>query len=268
MSECIDGTHYHLTGPENAPVVALVHGVGINYRIWQHYQPILSARYRVLSYDLYGHGDSSLPAEPLSLRVFARQLAGLLDALGIERCAVVGFSMGGMINRRFAMDYPQRARALVVMNSPHERSPQAQKRVEERAARTADGGPEATMQASLERWFTPGFLHSGGETVEQVRAWVLANEPLAYARSRQVLAAGVVELIRPEPPLTLPTLVMTCEHDSGSTPAMAHAIAAEIRAAKTVIVPQLQHLGMLEKPSRFITPMAAFLDDVLLSVNE
>ena len=63
---------------------------------------------------------------------------------------------------------------------------------------------------------------------------MLANDTENYSQNRQVLAAGVVELIRPDPPLTAPCLVVTCEHDSGSTPQMSQAIAAEIAGSKTV----------------------------------
>jgi pimeloyl-ACP methyl ester carboxylesterase len=74
-----------------------------------------------------------------------------------------------------------------------------------------------------------------------------------------VLAHGVRELIRPDPPVAAPALVMTCANDSGSTPAMAHAIAAEIAGAETVIIPQLQHLGLMEAPRAFTAPILDFL---------
>ena len=158
-----------------------------------------------------------------------------MDHLEIQRAALVGFSLGGMINRRFAIDHPDRTVALAILNSPHERGAEAQRLVEERARDTSSGGAAATIEASLARWFTPGFLAAEPATVDRVRQGVLANDPAAYVRCRWVLANGVVELIRPDPPITVPALVMTCEHDSGSTPAMSHAIAAEIprRAARS-----------------------------------
>ena len=96
-----------------------------------------------------------------------------------------------------------------------------------------------------------------------MRAIVLANDPANYAAHRQVLAEGVRELIAPDPPITLPTLVMTCEHDSGSTPAMSHAIAAETPGAETLIIPGLQHLGLIEQPGLFSQPVQDFLDRAL-----
>jgi len=86
------------------------------------------------------------------------------------------------------------------------------------------------------------------------------NDTQSYPQSCMVLAAGVTELIRPDPPITSPTLVMTCENDSGSTPAMSHAIAAEIPGAETVIAPRLQHMGLVEEPVLFTEALLRFLD--------
>jgi (E)-2-((N-methylformamido)methylene)succinate hydrolase len=253
------GTSYDLTGPIGAPVLVLVHGLGLTRATWAAFVPAFAAHYRVLSYDLPGHGDSALPQEVPSLMMLSAHLLALLDELQIARATIIGFSLGGMINRRVAMDHPGRVAALVVLNSPHERTPEAQRLVEERAAQTGAGGAAAAIDSTLDRWFTPKFLQDVPDVVAKVRALVLANDPDNYTRHRQVLATGVVELIRPAPPITAPTLVMTCEHDSGSTPGMAHSIASEINGAETVIVPALQHLGLIERPDLFLQPILRFL---------
>ena len=192
-----NGTVYTLTGQEDAPVIALVHGLGLTRATWDAHLPALEQHYRVLNYDLFGHGESALPPVTLSLTVFAEQLRELMDELKIESAAIVGFSLGGMINRRFAMDYPQRVYALGILNSPHERGPEAQTLVEERAAKTDAGGPGATLDATIERWFTKGFRAQRDDVIQHIRGWVLANDPESYTKARWVLAAGVVELIRP-----------------------------------------------------------------------
>lgn len=257
-----NGSVYELSGPADAPVVVLVHGLGLNRHIWADYVARLRQRYRVLSYDLYGHGDSVSPPREASLTLFSEQLLGLLDELGIDGCSIVGFSLGGMINRRFAIDHPDRLRALVILNSPHERDTQAQALVEQRALDSAAGGPGATLDATIERWFTPAFITAHPDYIERVRGWVLANDLDDYAQCRRVLAFGVLELIRPRPPIEHPALVITCENDSGSTPSMSQAIAGEIHRAQVIIVPELQHMGLVENPSFFITAIAEFLESL------
>ena len=257
-----DGTVYDLSGPKSAPVVVLIHGLGLNRHVWRWHEPTLAARYRVLNYDLCGHGESASPTDMPSLALFSRQLENLLDHIDIATCSVVGFSLGGMINRRFALDHPARVTALAILNSPHERSPEQQRLVEDRAAQSSAGGPAATLDATIERWFTPGFREAHPGVIALVRKWVLDNDFASFAQCRQVLARGVIELIRPEPAIRIPTLVMTCENDSGSTPAMSHAIAAEIAGARTIIVPGLQHMGLVERPTLFTVPLLHFLNSV------
>jgi pimeloyl-ACP methyl ester carboxylesterase len=217
-----------------------------------------------LTYDLYGHGESAAPPRTPSVTLFSEQLIGLMDELAIDQCTLVGFSLGGMINRRVAIDHPERVRALAILNSPHDRGDEAQARAERQAMDAAAGGPGATLEAAIERWFTPEFRNNHSDYIDRVRGWVLANDPDIYALCRQVLAFGVVELIRPEPPITHPTLVITCEHDSGSTPAMSQAIASEIDGAGVIIVPNLKHMGLTENPSFFITALSEFLEAVPL----
>lgn len=254
------GTAYDVAGPEDAPALVLIHGLGLTRdSTWGQIAPLLARDFRVLAYDLPGHGDSALPGGHVDLAALGGHLIALMDALRIDRAALLGFSLGGMINRRVAMDHPGRVSALAVLNSPHERGPQAQRLVEERACATAADGPAAKLDETLARWFTPGFRRDHPGRVAQIRDIVLANDPGNYAAHRLVLAEGVTELIRPAPPIAQPTLVMTCEHDSGSTPAMSHAIAGEIAGAETVIVPGLQHLGLIERPDLFAAPLATFL---------
>lgn len=254
------GTAWCEHGDAGAHPIVLVHGLGLTLGTWDDHVAALAAHYRVIRYDLAGHGQSAAPALKPDLTLYAEQLVELLDHLGVARAAVLGFSLGGMINRRLAMDAPNRVVALGIFNSPHERGEAAQALVEQRAVDTAAGGPGATIDATLERWFTPAFRQRGVAWVERVRGWVLANDHQLYAECRWVLANGVVELIRPEPPLVVPTLIMTCEHDSGSTPAMSEAIGQEIPGSSVRIVPGLQHMGLVEDPAAFTGPTRAFLD--------
>lgn len=257
-----EGTEFDLDGPEGAPVAVFVHGLGLDRRgNWDGILPALPEGFRTLAYDLPGHGGSAPLGAPVDLAALGGRLERLLDALDIARATLVGFSLGGMIVRRFAIDHPGRIDGLAILNSPHERDPAQQRVVEERARKGA-GGPASAIEETLERWFTPEFLKGSPAAVARIREIVLACDPESYAAHRIVLAEGVKELIRPEPPIALPALVATCAFDSGSTPEMSEGIAAEMPRAQLEIVPGLRHLGLIESPDQFARMIGGFLERV------
>ncbi len=228
--------------------------------MWQGQRDALAAHYRVITYDLLGHGESPLPPSRPSLTLLSDQLRNLLCDLDLGKVAVAGFSLGGMIARRFAMDHHERLWALAILNSAHRREPAAQAAIEKRIEATRRLGTEATVDAALERWFTDAFRKGHPDAIAKVREWVLANDNPLYPDIYQLLADGVEELIAPKRPIDCPTLVMTAEEDPGNSPAMAHAIAAEIPGAETIILPGLRHMAMMEAPLTFNEKLLSFLD--------
>lgn len=257
-----DGTAFRLAGPEDAPPVVLIHGLGLNQACWQWTVPALQDRYRVLTYDLYGHGESPPPPETPGLQLFSRQLRGLLDQCGFARAAIAGFSLGGMIARRFAQDAPGRTAALIVLHSPHRREPAAQQAILARVEQARREGPGATVEAALERWFTAPFREANPEMMDLVRGWVMANDKAVYHTIYRVLADGIDEIVAPDPPITCPALILTGDEDFGNGPEMTRAIAAEIPGARTVILRGLRHMALAEDPEAVNTPLRAFLDEL------
>ena len=256
-----DGTCFEVReGP--GPAVVLVHGLGLNRHMWQWQRDALAERYTVISYDLFGHGDSPAPPEPPSLTLFSNQLRRLIDEVTVPKAAVAGFSLGGMIARRFAMDHASRLWALAILHSAHQREQAAHDAIQSRVHQARRDGPAATIDAALERWFSQSFHRANPEVMQQVRDWVMANSKDVYPDIYQVLVDGVDELIAPSPAVHCPTLVMTGSEDYGNSAEMTHAIAAEIPGAKTVILPGLRHMAMAENPARFNSELLEFLQHV------
>ena len=264
----LDGTAYTMVRPPHpAPVVVLIHGLGLCQQIWAATMPALSDQYCVISYDLYGHGKSAPYHGVTSLSVYAEQIAKLLTALELNKAALVGFSIGGMINRRFGMDYPERLSAAVILNSPHTRAPQAQLDYEQRASQVRELGSTGTLQASLKRWFTPPFRAAHPEVLASVTQWLTTVDQESYAQTLWVLVTGVKELTRARLPIKVPCLVVTGEHDTGSTPAMSYAIAEQLDNAEVVIFDTLQHLGLLERPDLYNVVVGDFLTKAIQTVK-
>lgn len=262
-----NGTTFEIT-KGMGPAVVLIHGLGLNRQSWQWQVPALARRYRVVTYDLFGHGDACDPPEAPSLALFAAQLAGLLDHLQIQKAAVLGFSLGGMIARRFAMDHQSRLWALGILHSAHCRDGVAQEAVEARAHQARTDGPAATAEAALRRWFSDAYRLRNPEMMDLVRGWILANRSGVYADIYQVLAGGVAELVKPRPAISAPSLVMTGDEDHGNSSEMSSAIAAEIPGSSLVILNGLRHMAMAEAPDVFNAELLSFLDRVAPSANQ
>ena len=257
MTDC--GTFWVQSGPQDAQPVALVHGLGLNHLCWKWLEPDLSSQFRVIRHDLHGHGQSRDTADTPDLRALSDQLARVLDACGVDRAAVVGFSLGGMIARRFAQDHPDRTHALGILHSPHQRTVEAQAAVAARVEQAIAQGPAATIDDALHRWFTDACRTARPDLMAEIRAWVLANDPAIYHRYYRILADGIDEILRPDPPIACPALVLTADQDFGNGPEMSAAIAAEIAGSELVILQGLRHMALAENPAAVNGPLIDFL---------
>lgn len=257
-----NGTTYEITGPEDAPVVALIHGLGLTRAVWQWLLPDLT-RFRVLTYDLIGHGETAPPEGDPTLKDLSDQLATLLDHLQIDKAAIVGFSLGGMIARRFAQDHRDRTTALVVLHSAHKRTEKQQGAILYRVDQARDHGPEATVELALQRWYTEQAQATRPDLMDVTRQWILANKREVYVKLYRILAHGVDEIVAPNPPITVPTLVLTGDEDHGNNVEMSAAIVTEIPRARLVILRGLRHMALAEAPEAVNRPVVDFLTEVL-----
>ena len=101
----------HGDGPQT---LVMVRGLGSNLCAWYEQTPVLARHFRTVVFDNRGAGRSDKPDAPYSMRQMAADTAGLMDALAIDRAALLGISMGGMIAQEFALNYPERLSALIL----------------------------------------------------------------------------------------------------------------------------------------------------------
>lgn len=111
-------THYDVSGPDTGRVAVLVHGFSVPYYIWDSTAVHLAnAGYRVIRYDVYGRGLSDRPDVTFDGALYDRQLAGLLDSLGVtEKVDLMGLSYGGYVTGHFVATHPTRVRTLTLMD--------------------------------------------------------------------------------------------------------------------------------------------------------
>ena len=107
--------HYILDGPEDAPVVVLSNSLGTTLGLWDGQLPALRERFRLLRYDIRGHGGSSTPPGPYGIADLGRDVLSLLDGLGIGRASFCGLSVGGMTGMWLGGAAPERIERLVLV---------------------------------------------------------------------------------------------------------------------------------------------------------
>src|SRR5436309_8424935 len=129
--------------------------------------------------------------------------------------------------------------ALGIVSAVAGRTPEQRAVMVKRADELAQGGATMTVSAAIERWFTPEFRARNPEIIERQIQRVLGNDSVGYAAAYRVFAESDVidDLHR----IGCPTLVMTGEHDTGSTPAMARAMHERIVNSRLAILPRYRH---------------------------
>ncbi len=246
---------YDLTGPAAAPVVAFSNSLGTTLEMWDAQVRALASRYRCLRYDTRGHGRSPAAHGPLTIDVLADDLAGLLDAVGIEAVHVVGLSLGGMTAQAFGVRYPQRTESLVLMaTSAHLPPPETW---DQRVQLVLADGMAAVVDTVVARWFTADTLALSPETVQLVRDGFLRIDPRGYAAC--CLAVRDMDLRAQIGAIEAPTLVVAGEDDPVTPLEMAEDIVSRIPGAELTVVPEAAHLLAVEQPDAVNELLAAFL---------
>ena len=261
MSFRAGATAYETHGA--GPPVVLIHGLGLNRKMWQWQLDALTPDFTVVCYDLLGHGDSEKPRGPYTMRSMVDQISELMDALEFERAALVGFSLGGLIARAFALALPDRTTAIVILNSAHARTPEQRESVMTRVHQAELYGPASTVDDALTRWFSKGFAAANPGLLDQVRRWVVANDPVVYPSVYRLLAQGDIGLEKAIAKITCPALVVTGEEDHGNSPQMAREMSALIPDARCAILPGLRHMALVEDPAAVNSLLVPFLNDSL-----
>ncbi|MEV0928577.1 4-carboxymuconolactone decarboxylase [Streptomyces spongiicola] len=245
MSETPPNTlQYRFDGPEDAPVLILGPSLGTTWHMWDRQVPELSRRWRVLRFDLPGHGGApALPAG--SVTELADRLAATLDELGVQRFGYAGCSIGGAVGIDLALRIPHRIASLALVAA----SPRfgTADEFRQRGVIVRTNGLDPMARAAPESWFTPGFAAAQPAIVEWAVQMVRTTDPGCYIAACEALAAFDVraELGR----VGVPTLVLVGSDDQLTGPAEARTLVAGIPDARLALVPGASHLAPVEQPA-------------------
>ena len=256
------GTCYRLSERDShKPVVVLTHGVGLNRDMWQSWIPLLSRSHNVLTYDLPGHGCSTNPQGPRVARDFVDQLMELIDHLGIDRFALSGFSLGAVITQAVASLHGCVLTHAVFLHSVYRRTEEQRRAVRRRYRITRDQGPMATVELAIRRWFSEPYIDRNPHEMEDIRRIFSRHRDDGYLKAYDFFCHAEDEMER----YTLhdfdrPALVITGSADTGSTPAMSQALAAQLPRSQLIINPGHYHMAPVEHAGLLATQVSTFLN--------
>jgi 3-oxoadipate enol-lactonase/4-carboxymuconolactone decarboxylase len=245
--------YFRSDGAEGKPVLVLGTSLGTSLAAWEAQVPALARHFRVVRWDLPGHGGS--PASLIEAGATVGDLADLVlalaDRLGAGRFDYAGISLGGAVGVHLAVHHPERlGRLAVVCSSARFGEPSGWR---ERAELVRAKGTEAVAGAAPGRWFTSAFAgtQAAAEAVRDLRA----ADPAGYAACCDALAR--YDLRAELPRITAPTLVVAGREDPATPPAHARELTDGIEGATLLELPGAAHLAPIERPAAVLAALQA-----------
>ena len=249
--------NYELSGPEDAPVVVLSHSLGSNLSMWDFQLSALEPHYRVLRYDTRGHGGSQATPGAYSLDILGDDALALLDALGFEQVHWVGLSLGGMIGQNVVLRQPDRFLSLALCDTMAQIPAEAQSIWQERISIARNKGLEALADPTMERWFTAPYRAEDPAALKLIRQYFLSTSIDGYIGCSEAIRQ--LDYLDQLGAITISTLIIVGEQDTGTPVAAAQAMHERIEGSQLKIIPNAAHLSNVEQPEAFNRILLGFL---------
>lgn len=247
--------HHEFRGPAGRPVLVFANSLGTDFRIWNDVVARLGEHYRVLLYDKRGHGLSEAPAAPYAMTDHVNDLAALLDHYGIEKAAIAGLSVGGMIAQGLAALRPDLVAALVLCDTAHRIGTGEFWNARIDAVRAK--GIASIAGGILEKWFTPAYRAADNADFAGYRAMLTRSPVEGYVGTCAALRdADLTESTRA---LKVPVLCLVGDQDGSTPPDLVRSTADLIRGAEFRIIADAGHIPCVEQPGAVADLIGAFL---------
>lgn len=254
--------NYEIEGAEDAPVVMFSHSLAADLTM---FDPQMSAfregGYRVLRYDMRGHGRSPAPEgaqRAITIQDLAADAVALMDHLGIGSVHWVGLSMGGMIGQVLGLDHADRVESLALTSTtsfiPEEMGPVW----DERIANARAQGMAAIADGTIERWFTATARAAGHAAIPPVKRMIANTSVEGY-----VACCGAIKQWRIRdrlPAVRTPALVLQGRDDPSTTVEAGRVIAEHLPGARLEVVEDASHFANVEQPERWTAIVKGWID--------
>jgi 3-oxoadipate enol-lactonase len=247
-----------------AEAIVFAHGLLWSGRIFRDQVSALQDRYRCITVDFRGQGQSEVTRDGYDMDTLAEDIAQLIEKLGCAPCHFVGHSMGGFIGLRLAIRRPALIKSLTLLECSADPQPAgsiAQYRVLSLVARWFGIGPVAGQLMPI--LFGKKFLSDPERKTlrEECRQYLAANDRVGITRAVKgvIYRRGVYDQLHQ---ITAPTLVTVGEQDVAAPLAMAERLSEGISGSQLVVIPGAGHTPTVEEPGAVTGALQAFLKDL------
>lgn len=250
---------YDDDGP--GPVVVLLHGFPLSRAMWKGQESEVGSVYRVIAPDLRGHGETAAPDGVYTIDGMADDVMETLDALQIREPVVLGgLSLGGYVALSAALRYPDRFRALILMDTrAGADAPEAARgRLASADQVDATGKNDDVVEGMLARLFSPFTRQNRAHLIDFAHKLMVKTSARAVAGALRGMAARpdrTHDLAR----ITMPTLVLVGADDVITPPEEARVLAEALPRARLEVIPDAGHLAPLENPAACNRAILEFL---------
>jgi 3-oxoadipate enol-lactonase len=273
MTVSDDGKHFKINvnnlsvsytdhGPPNAPVIIFIHGFPLNNTMWNGQVEVLKADYRVITYDIRGHGNSDPGDEVFSIVLFVNDLINLMDALKINHAILCGLSMGGYIALKAIIKYPDRFDALVLCDTNCiADSAEAKEKRKKAIESIKEDGVDQYAVESLKKLFSTASYGDSAEAITAVKEMIMGTSVAVISYTLQALA-GRSATCSKLAEIKVPVLILVGKEDELTPPSAAEQIHEGIKDSELHIIENAGHLSNLEQPDVFNEHLLRFVTGI------
>jgi 3-oxoadipate enol-lactonase len=249
---------YRVDGKEGAPYLTFITGIANDHTMWDAQVEALGKDFRVLRYDLRGHGDTQATEGDYSMELLVRDLHGLLTELNIQKTHLVGLGLGGAIAQAFAIENAHRVNALVPCCCRAKMVPDFAAMWHKLREAVAKDGVEVVVESTVQRWFSDEFKAANPQVVQNVRNMIRGTTTLGYLGVTAAFLALNIEDRLPQ--IKAPTLYISGTQDKlgGPSDLMAE-LAKKVPGAQHRSIPSAGHIANIQNPTGFNSVLGDFL---------
>lgn len=238
--------------------VTFVTGIANDLGMWDGQLPALERDFRILRYDLRGHGGSESSAGPYSIRLLVEDLKALLDSQSVRKTSLVGLGLGGAIAQAFAIEHPGRLEALVPCCCRARMVPDFAAMWHKLRGTVQQSGLESIVEPTVQRWFSEDFKAAHPEVLDKIRKMIRRTTSEGYLGvSAAFLGLDVEDRLHE---IRAPALYVSGAEDKlGGPPALMENLSKKINGARHVSVPNAAHIANIQNPEGFNRVLREFL---------